>query len=209
MKALVLDLRHNSGGILPQAVEVADAFLSSGVIVRVRGRGDEFNETYVATPGTTIDASLPVAVLVNRRSASASEVLACALRDHRRAVLIGERTWGKFLVQTVEEVPMELGAVFFKRTSAIYESPFGRNRQRTTLGYDPLAGLEPDLYVPSSKEEREILREIFENEAYADWNPKRGPVHADFVDSALQAAIAVLRGDPYYPLIRVEDAAGS
>jgi carboxyl-terminal processing protease len=209
MKALVLDLRHNSGGILPQAVDVADAFLDSGVVVRVRGRGEEFTETYVATPEATIDASLPVAVLVNVRSASASEVLACALRDHRRAVLVGERTWGKFLVQTVEEVPMELGPVFFKRTSAIYESPSGQNHQRTSRNYDPLAGLEPDLFVPSSAEDRKVLAEIFENEAYADWNPDREPVHTDFEDAALEAAVALLRGDGYYPRIRVEDPAGS
>ena len=119
MRGLILDLRGNPGGILSSAVEVADAFLDSGVIVRVRGRGEEFNETISATAEGTVSTSLPLVVMIDNDSASASEVLAGALRDHGRAVLVGERSWGKFLVQIVEEVPMELGTALFRRTSAL------------------------------------------------------------------------------------------
>ncbi|MHC4341915.1 MAG: S41 family peptidase [Planctomycetota bacterium] len=203
MRALVLDLRYNGGGLLPQAVAVANAFLTSGVIVRVRGRDEIFTETYTADGKGTVGKSVAIAVLVNHGSASASEVLAGALRDHWRAVIVGERSHGKFLVQTVEEIPMDLGTVLFKRTTAIYETPLGLSYQRTRRRdeYDPLAGFDPDLIVPLSDEEHGILRDIFTAEYFADWNPDAEPVHVDFVDRQVEAATAILKGDASYPLL--------
>jgi carboxyl-terminal processing protease len=201
---VVVDLRFNSGGILPQAVSIADALLESGVIVNVRGRSDDFNESIRAKPENTVDGNIPVALLLNRYSASASEILAGALQDHRRAVLVGERTWGKFLVQTVEHVPMDKGTALFKRTFAIYETPLGHNYQRRPhdqIQNDPLAGLRPDLLVPISGEEFVKLRLRLEEEYFADWNPGQDLSNPDFVDRALEAAVAILKGETYYPRV--------
>ena len=202
LKGLVLDLRENRGGLLPGAVDVADALLESGTIVRVRGRGADFDDTIQAKKGTTVSATLPVVVLINGGSASASEILAGALQDRRRAVLIGERSYGKFLVQTVEEVSMEQGVALFKRTSAISLTPAGHNYQRNyRIRHDLLAGIPPDIDVPTSLAERKALAAIFEQELYADWNPGAEPVESGFVDRALLAAIAVLKGETHYPLL--------
>ncbi|MHC4958319.1 MAG: S41 family peptidase [Planctomycetota bacterium] len=202
--AVVVDLRFNSGGILPQAVSIADALLDSGIIVNVRGRSDDFNESIRATKERTVDGQIPVALLLNRYSASASEILAGALQDHRRAVLVGERTWGKFLVQTVEHVPMDKGTALFKRTFAIYETPLGHNyqrRPRDIVKDDPLAGLQPDLLVPISGEEFLMLQKRLEEEYFADWNPGQELSNPEFVDRSLEAAITVLKGETYYPRV--------
>ena len=181
---------------------MADALIDRGTIVSVRARDEDLNETIRATETGTVTADLPVAVLINRLSASASEVLAGALQDHRRAILIGERSWGKFLVQTVQPLVMQQGTALFKRTTAIYETPLGHNYQRRRLPnrHDPLAGIAPDLYISiDDREEMRKLLDIFENELLAAWNPKRPPVHPEFIDRALEAAIAVLKGETYYP----------
>jgi len=202
MRSLVLDLRSNRGGLLDQAVEVADLFLDHGTIVRQRGRLREFTDLREAQADGTLSATLPLAVLINDEAASASEILAAALRDHRRAVLVGERSYGKFLVQIVEEVPMDVGVALFKRTTSIYETPLGHHYQRAPLrnGDDPLAGIAPDLYVPFSKDERKQLHARFLHEYYADWNPQAQPEPGEpFVDRQLAAARALLRGETYYP----------
>ena len=105
VKAVVLDLRGNGGGVLPTAVAVADRFVDKGVIVRMEGRTPRANRVYEAKPDNTVSDTLPLVVLVDGRSASASEVVAGALQDHRRALLVGERTYGKFLVQQITDVP--------------------------------------------------------------------------------------------------------
>jgi len=200
MRGLVLDLRHNRGGLLDQAVAVADLFLAEGVIVRQRGRLREFTDLREARAEETLSTTLPLAVLINEESASASEILAAALRDHRRAVLVGEHSYGKFLVQIVEEVPMDVGVALFKRTTSIYETPLGHHYQRApkSNGDDPLAGIVPDLYVPLNKTEHKQLRGRFLQEYYADWNPQAPPGES-FEDRQLAAARALLRGETYYP----------
>ncbi|MHC4135105.1 MAG: S41 family peptidase [Planctomycetota bacterium] len=200
MRGLVLDLRDNRGGLLDQAVEVADLFLDEGIIVQQRGRLREFTDLREARADGTLSTTLPLAVLINEESASASEILAAALRDHRRAVLVGEHSYGKFLVQIVEEVPMDVGVALFKRTTSIYETPLGHHYQRApkSNGYDPLAGIAPDLYVPLGKTERKQLRGRFVHEYYADWNPQASPGES-FEDRQLAAARALLRGETYYP----------
>lgn len=200
-RALVLDLRGNRGGILEQAVSVASAFLDRGVVVRVRSRhGTEVHE---ARPDDTDARGVPLAVLVDRDSASSSEVVAGALQDHRRGVLVGEPTFGKFTVQAMRRFPSRKGDVFVKVTTAIYETPSGHAYPRASPhGEDALAGLRPDLHVPIPAREREVLHGpdgIFEEQRFADWKPAPSTAHADFVDRQLAAAVALLRGETVYP----------
>jgi len=136
MKGVVLDLRNNSGGLLDQAVKVSEIFLRSGEIVSIRRR-EKVDVTYRATAGGTAVAC-PTVVLVNAGSASAAEIVAGALKDHKRALLIGEKTFGKGSVQDV--IPMPGGNTALKMTIALYYTPSGRSIQAE--------GVEPDLLVP-------------------------------------------------------------
>ncbi|HEV7367956.1 S41 family peptidase [Arenibaculum sp.] len=135
LAGFVLDLRNNPGGLVTQAVEVADAFLESGNIVSTRGRGGVEIRRYDARPGD-LAGGLPVIVLVNGGSASASEIVAGALQDHGRAVLLGEQTFGKGSVQTI--IPLGSG-VGMKMTTARYYTPSGRSIQAV--------GIVPDIGV--------------------------------------------------------------
>jgi len=135
LKGLVLDLRNNPGGVLNGAVGVSDAFLTEGEIVFTRGRGEDSQLKFSATPDDLIDGA-PLVVLVNPGSASASEIVAGALQDHKRAVIMGEKTFGKGSVQTI--LPMSNGAAL-KITTARYYTPSDRSIQAT--------GIEPDIQV--------------------------------------------------------------
>ncbi|HEY1491038.1 MAG TPA: S41 family peptidase, partial [Steroidobacteraceae bacterium] len=121
LKGLILDLRNNPGGVLESGVAVADAFLDSGVIVTADGRTAEARFEMDATPGDLIDGA-PMVVLVNAGSASASEIVAGALKDHGRAALVGRRTYGKGSVQTV--MPLSHGGAV-KLTTSRYFTPSG------------------------------------------------------------------------------------
>ncbi|HUA89640.1 MAG TPA: S41 family peptidase, partial [Steroidobacteraceae bacterium] len=133
IKGLVLDLRNNPGGVLESGVAVADDFLDRGVIVTADGRTPEARFEMDATPGDLIDGA-PLVVLVNAGSASASEIVAGALKDHARALLIGRRTYGKGSVQTV--MPLERGGAV-KLTTSRYFTPSGASIH----GH----GLDPDI----------------------------------------------------------------
>ncbi|MEX0713263.1 MAG: S41 family peptidase, partial [Pirellulales bacterium] len=123
---LILDLRGNPGGLLTSAIEIADLFLEEGVIVSTSGRNSAKRSWDARKPGTF--TGFPMAVLVNRYSASASEIVSAALQDHKRAVVIGERTWGKGSVQNVIE--LENGKSALKLTTASYQRPNGHNIHR-------------------------------------------------------------------------------
>jgi carboxyl-terminal processing protease len=139
LRGVVLDLRNNPGGLLDQAVAVSDAFLDKGEIVSTRGRRADDAERYNARPGD-IAAGLPLAVLINGGSASASEIVAGALQDHHRAILLGTRSFGKGSVQTI--IPLsEHGAM--RLTTARYYTPSGRSIQAK--------GIEPDIIVEAAK----------------------------------------------------------
>ena len=131
-RGLVLDLRNNPGGVLESAVDVADQLLESGVIVTADGRTPAARFSMRATPGDVLPG-VPVVVLVNGSTASAAEILAGALQDHRRAVLLGRRTFGKGSVQTV--MPLAQGRAI-KLTTSRYFTPSGRSIQGS--------GIEPD-----------------------------------------------------------------
>ncbi len=126
MKGLILDLRFNPGGLLTSAVEISDIFLPAGKIVSTKGRTTPEKGWEAKKEGTY--EGFPMVVLVNRYSASASEIVAAALQDHTRAVVIGERTWGKGSVQNVIE--LETGKSALKLTTASYQRPNGHNIHR-------------------------------------------------------------------------------
>lgn len=134
LAGLVLDLRSNPGGLLNAAVEAADAFLDDGLIVRTKGRLVYSNASFHAKPGDLLKGA-PMVVLVDAGTASAAEVLAGALRDHRRALLMGSRTFGKGSVQTV--VPLENGDSV-KLTTARYYTPRGRSIQARGIRPDEI-----------------------------------------------------------------------
>ncbi len=138
LRGLVLDLRSNPGGLLTSAVQIADDLLEKGGIVSTRGRNPVADTAFSATPGDRMRGA-PVVVLVDAGSASASEVLAAALRDNRRAQVVGSRTFGKGSVQTV--LPLDNGDAV-KLTTARYFTPNGRSIQ--ARGIDPDVVLKPD-----------------------------------------------------------------
>lgn len=139
LKGLVLDLRSNPGGVLSAAVSVSDAFLKKGVIVYTEGRLDDAKLKFNAKPTDILDGA-PIVVLVDGGSASASEIVAGALQDHKRAIIMGDKTFGKGSVQTI--LPMENGSAL-KLTTARYYTPFGTSIQAK--------GIEPDIKLDRLK----------------------------------------------------------
>src|SRR5256885_7752282 len=151
---VILDLRNNPGGLLDQAVAVSDAFLEKGEIVSTRGKRAEEAQRYNARPGD-IASGLPVAVLINGGSASASAIVAGALQDHHRAGLIGTKSFGKGSVQTI--IPLA-GHGAMRLTTARYYTPSGRSIQAR--------GIDPDIVVEAAK--------IAKDEKAADKTAKAG-----------------------------------
>jgi carboxyl-terminal processing protease len=125
VEGLILDLRGNEGGLLDAAVEVCDMFLNEGLIVRTVGRNNANRDESTATRGVEFSPELPLVVMVDRFSASASEIVAACLQDHQRAVVIGQRSWGKGTVQNV--IRMEGGRSAIRLTIARYLRPSGKN----------------------------------------------------------------------------------
>ena len=139
LKGLVLDLRNNPGGILTAAANVADSFLEKGLIVYTEGRVEDSKLKFYAKPSDLLDRT-PLVVLVNAGSASASEIVAGALQDHKRAIIMGEKTFGKGSVQTI--LPMNNEAAL-KLTTARYYTPSGRSIQAE--------GITPDIILKRFK----------------------------------------------------------
>jgi carboxyl-terminal processing protease len=137
LKGMILDLRNNPGGVLNAAIEVSDAFLEKGTIVSIKGRVNDANREYNASPGDMLDGK-PLIVLVNGGSASASEIVAGALQDHRRALIVGSKTFGKGSVQTI--LPLQNDSAI-KLTTARYFTPSGRSIQAE--GINPDIGIRP------------------------------------------------------------------
>jgi carboxyl-terminal processing protease len=144
---LILDLRYNRGGLLEAARDVCDMLLDHGVIVTTRGRHDRVREQYVAQPGTDLPLEVPLVVLVDRLSASASEIVAAALQDNHRAAVAGQRSWGKGTVQNV--IKLEGGRSAIRLTVGSYRRPSGKDihkwkdaKDSDDWGVRPDAGLE-------------------------------------------------------------------
>ena len=139
LKGYVLDLRNNPGGLLDQAINVSDAFLERGEIVSTRGRNVDEGQRHVARPGD-LSGGKPVVILLNGGSASASEIVAGALQDHKRATLVGTRSFGKGSVQTI--IPLGSNGAL-RLTTARYYTPSGRSIQ--AKGIDPDVQVKPDV----------------------------------------------------------------
>ena len=143
VSGIVLDLRNNPGGLLTQAIKVSDAFLDKGEIVSTRGREVQDGERFNATPGDLAEGK-PVVVLINGGSASASEIVAGALQDHRRAIVVGTKSFGKGSVQTV--MPLRGGGAM-RLTTSRYYTPSGRSIQAL--------GVSPDIVVAQPRRSAE------------------------------------------------------
>jgi carboxyl-terminal processing protease len=159
INGIVIDLRNNPGGLLNQAIKVSDAFLEKGEIVSTRGRDPQDGERFNATPGDLAEGK-PIVVLINGGSASASEIVAGALQDHHRAVVVGTKSFGKGSVQTV--MPLR-GDGAMRLTTSRYYTPSGRSIQAL--------GVSPDILVaqprrkPESEEDESAARPLLRSEA--------------------------------------------
>ena len=191
VKALVLDLRNNPGGLLTQAVNVSDLFLPRGkLIVYTKGRTREDQMRFESQEKPILPPSVPMVVLVNAGSASASEIVAGALQDWHRAVIMGDRTFGKGSVQTI--FPLSDGSAL-KLTTAEYYTPKGRSIQEE--------GIIPDVEVPSNlqlaKEKHPVLREEFLKghlKNVSKPQPKEEGIEGKEEDLQLRYAVEFLKG---------------
>ena len=152
LKGFILDLRNNPGGLLDQAIALSDAFLDKGEIVSVKARKSEDIQRWNAKTGD-VAAGLPIVVLMNGGSASASEIVAGALQDHKRAIVLGTRSFGKGSVQTIMQVT---GGGAIRLTTALYFTPSGRSIQKE--------GIKPDIEVEPAKIENIQARAGFREE---------------------------------------------
>jgi len=152
LDGVVLDLRNNPGGLLTQGIRVSDAFLDAGEIVSTRGRNPADSDRYNATKGDLIEGK-PLVVLINGGSASASEIVAGALQDHRRAIVVGTKSFGKGSVQTV--MPLQ-GDGAMRLTTARYYTPSGRSIQ--ALGVSPDIVVQQPPRRPEAEEEEAAAR---------------------------------------------------
>jgi C-terminal peptidase prc len=183
LKALILDLRNNAGGYLDLAVDISDMFISNGVIVSTRSPGKGGLEESLAS--SSVLTKLPLAVLINAKSASASEIVASAIKDHNRGILLGERTFGKATVQKLMELTNNKDYVI-KLTQSRYYSPSGKTIQ--------VVGVEPDFEISSEEDgsfpfqyreenmwnhlpkipSEEKSMQKFPKDAYENWIKKNG-----------------------------------
>ncbi len=195
MIGLVLDLRRNPGGLLDQAIKVSDAFLERGEIVSTRGRDDGDAQRFNAKAGDLIKG-LPMVVLINGGSASASEIVAGALQDHNRAVIMGTQSFGKGSVQTIMPVP---GHGAMRLTTAAYFTPSGRSIQKI--------GVTPDIVVQQVRiettSEAARVREKDLHNARGGDNAKpnataTGGTPQDTTDYQLARAVDLLKGISLY-----------
>jgi carboxyl-terminal processing protease len=203
LEALILDVRDDPGGSLDAAVDVSDLFLRAGqTIVTTRGRDEKVLDRRLATGSGNAD--LPLAVLIDRNSASASEILAACLQDYQRAVIVGERSYGKGTVQRL--MPVESGRSLLKLTSATYWRPSGKNIHRmpddsadAEWGVTP----DPELTVQLTDEEydawrkarirRDLVGDDEDSELASALNLVEGEVPAEFEDRILERAIEHLQ----------------
>ena len=197
LRALVVDVRGNLGGVLASAVEIAGRFVTEGVLVSTEGRGEPV--VYEAKRGEATLAGMPLVVLVDEDSASASEVFAAALQDHRAAVIVGSPTYGKGMVQKVRA----FDEAEVKLTTAYYYTPSHRNLERTVEDAWEF-GLLPDVSVDLSTDERRSLHLYLANysppagalDELRAWEQRSGLmlIEPHPPDAQLDAALALFRG---------------
>jgi carboxyl-terminal processing protease len=191
MKGFVLDMRFDPGGLFSQATEIADMFIDGGTIVSTKGRNTPTRTWEAKKEGTF--PNFPMAVIINHFSASASEIVAACLQDHHRAVIVGERSWGKGSVQNVIE--LEGGASALKLTTASYHRPSGKNIHRFPGAKEADAwGVMPDpgYVVKFTPEETAEYSDSYRPER--DVLSKSGPPKSEFKDRQLEKALETVRG---------------
>jgi carboxyl-terminal processing protease len=201
IKGFVVDLRNNPGGLLDQAISVSDAFLDWGEIVSTQGRNAEETQRFNARPGD-LTKGKPVIVLINGGSASASEIVAGALQDHKRATLIGTRSFGKGSVQSI--VPLGAGRGALRLTTARYFTPSGRSIQAKGIEPDIEVLQEPpaDLKARTETESEASLRGHLKAEGTEETGSQSYVPSDEKADRALKEAVDLLRGtiaDPAFP----------
>jgi carboxyl-terminal processing protease len=192
-KGFVIDLRNNPGGLLDQAISVSDAFLDKGEIVSTRGRNAEETQRFNARPGD-LTRGKPIIVLINGGSASASEIVAGALQDHKRATLVGTRSFGKGSVQTI--MPLGAGNGALRLTTARYFTPSGRSIQ--AKGIEPdikvLQEVPSDLKARNDAEGEASLRGHLKAEGAEETGSQSYVPTDEKDDRALKQAVDLLRG---------------
>lgn len=194
MKGLVLDLRMNPGGLLNAALYISDLFIEDGLLLRVKPRVGQEEKYY--DQGFLGLVDFPMAVLINGQSASASEIVSACLQDRNRAIVVGERSYGKGSVQTVEKFDPTGGE--FKMTTARYFPPLGRNIDRLSTGGKPDDewGVVPDkdFEIKMTREERQDLAELLrDKELIPNRNPTTKKPAKTFDDKQLKAAVEYLK----------------
>jgi len=198
MKGLILDLRHNPGGLLGAATEICDMFVDSGVIVTIRRRDGSISAEYAAGSNGTYP-EFPMAVLVDYRSASASEIVAACLQDYSRAVIVGQRTWGKGTVQEV--IPLESRHGALKLTFASYWRPSEKNIHRMRdadgkpVGEEEAWGVSPDQgyeVVVEGDDLIELMKQRQRRDADED---EPGEGGKPYLDPQLKKAMEYVRGE--------------
>jgi carboxyl-terminal processing protease len=217
---LVLDMRDNPGGLLDQAVKVANAWLSDGLVVYTKGRTESQRQEFRARPEST-EPSYPVAVLVNEGTASASEIVAGALQDQNRALVIGQKTFGKGSVQTV--YPLLDGGAGLRLTTALYYTPGGRSIQEVGIRPDIEVAARSDTAAAEESLERRRLRErdLEGHFRHEDADPPAAApegepgadasevLEDDAGDLQLTRAVEVLKSWTYFEHMRRGDEAAS
>jgi carboxyl-terminal processing protease len=193
LKGFVLDLRNNPGGLLDQAISVSDAFLDKGEIVSTRGRNAEETQRFNARPGD-LTKGKPLIVLINGGSASASEIVAGALQDHKRATLVGTRSFGKGSVQTI--IPLGAGNGALRLTTARYYTPSGRSIQAKgiTPDIEVLQDVPDDLKARTDTKGEASLRGHLKAEGNEESGSQSYVPQEEKDDKALKEALDLLRG---------------
>src|SRR6476659_9998257 len=202
LKGYILDLRNNPGGLLDQAISVSDAFLERGEIVSTRGRNPEETQRYSARPGDLSNGK-PIIVLVNGGSASASEIVAGALQDHKRATILGTRSFGKGSVQTIIPLGNNNGAL--RLTTARYYTPSGKSIQAKGIvpEIEVLQDVPDELKARSDTKGEASLRGHLKTQEGEEKTGSQSYIPPDAKnDKALNEALALLRGtksNPAFP----------
>jgi carboxyl-terminal processing protease len=193
VKGFVVDLRNNPGGLLDQAISVSDAFLDKGEIVSTRGRNAEETQRFNARPGD-LTKGKPVIVLINGGSASASEIVAGALQDHKRATLVGTRSFGKGSVQTI--IPLGDGNGALRLTTARYFTPSGRSIQAKgiTPDIEVLQEVPDDLKTQTDTKGEASLRGHLKSEGSEESGSQSYVPLDEKDDRAIKEAVDLLRG---------------
>ncbi len=206
-KGIVLDLRNNPGGLLGQSVNISDIFLDKDqVIVSIKGRNEDNNKEYKDTSNQTLTKDIPVVVLINEGSASASEIVAGALQDNNRALILGKKSFGKGSVQSIIPLQGDQGAI--KMTTALYYTPSGKSIQAK--------GIKPDVIITEAKIETADDKDFIRSEASLDGhlksdNKKEKKLHVNDdnidlynEDYQLARAIDLVRGISFYKRINAK-----